>query len=183
MAARGARRWKHCNLLVLPMGFLLSTQATERSIHWRQKRARWAAALCWCLSELQAFLHLPAETRSDQSVCGEHHGVSRWAAQCDHLFLRKMPLTCTALLAEIILAGTSLRCVKQAQVTKWHQTAHHGRQFLLQRPAALQGRPLLWWSHSVTVFLEWVSSPAASKQLTACEFMDAHPASGSSLWL
>lgn len=62
---------------------------------------------------------------------------------------------------------TSLSCVQQAQVTKWHQSAHHGSQFLLQRRAALQERPLLWCSHSVTVCLKWVSSPAASKQLTA----------------
>lgn len=58
--------------------------------------------------------------------------VSRWEAQCDHLLLRNVPLTCIALLAEMIFAGTSLSYFKQAQVTKWHQTAHHGSQLLLQ---------------------------------------------------
>lgn len=98
----------------------------------KKKAKVWAAALYWCLSQLQAFLHLPAETRADESVYGERApcaaGVSRWEAQRDHLFLRNVPLTCPALLAEMILAGPSLSCVKQAQVTKWH----NGRQFLLQ---------------------------------------------------
>lgn len=136
MAARGARRWKHCNLLVLRIGFLFSMQATVKSIHWRQKIAKVLSCSPVLMSVTAA--GIPSSPCWDQSwsVCLWRApwaaGISRWEVQCDHLLLRNMLLTCIALLAEMILAGTSLSCIKQAQVTKWHQTAHHGSQFLLQ---------------------------------------------------